>query len=151
MTRVAATRLTRDEYGLQLVEVVKLRAACTRRQVGAVILDEDGRVVATGYNGTAKGQVHCTDGGCPRGAYTHQQIPGLLGNAGHEVRCVAHHAERNAITWALAAEVDLTTSTLYISCRPCPDCHRLATGVGLGRLVWREDPQSSETVWVSLS
>lgn len=121
---------------MALVDVVKLRAACTRRQVGAVILDGDGRVVATGYNGTAKGRVHCTDGGCPRGQYTHDQVPGLLGNAGHEVPCVAKHAERNAITWALDAGVDMTTATLYISCPPCPDCYRLAHGVGLDRVLW---------------
>lgn len=131
-----AARLSRDEYGLALVDVVKLRAACTRRQVGAVILDADGRIAATGYNGTPARAVHCTDGGCPRGAFTHEQIPGLLGNAGHEVPCVAKHAERNAICWALEQGVHMPTSTLYISCPPCPDCLRLASGVGLGRILW---------------
>lgn len=136
MTRVQAARLTRDDYGLALVEVIKLRAACTRRQVGAVILDAAGRIVATGYNGTPAGAVHCTDGGCPRGQYDYDQIPGLLGNGGHEVRCNAHHAERNAICWALEQGTHMPTSTLYISCPPCPDCSRLARGVGLGRVLW---------------
>ncbi len=140
MTGVVAARLTRDEYGLALVEVIKLRAACTRRQVGEVILDAAGRIVATGYNGTAAGEVHCSDGGCPRGAYTYDQIPGLLGNKGHGVPCVARHAEWNAICWALDQGVHMPSSTLYISCAPCPDCHRLAKGVGLGRIVWMDRP-----------
>lgn len=135
-TRVLATRLSRDEYGLALVEVIKLRAACTRRQVGAVILDGDGRIAATGYNGTPAGATHCTDGGCPRGAYTHEAIPGLLGNFGHAVPCVAKHAEWNAIRWALDQNVHMPSSTLYISCPPCPDCWRLAKGVGLGQITW---------------
>lgn len=130
------SRLSRCDYGLALVEVIKLRAACTRRQVGAVILDADGRIVSTGYNGTAKGQVHCPDGGCPRGAFGYEQVPPLLGNDGHEVACVALHAERNAITWALQHSADLKNCTLYISCEPCPDCRRLAKGVALGAVIW---------------
>lgn len=128
-------RMSRDEYGLALVEVVKQRAACTRRQVGAVILDRDGRIAATGYNGTPAGWTHCTDGGCPRGAFGYDQIGPLLGNSGHEVPCIARHAERNAIVWALEHDVHLPTSTLYTSCEPCPDCLRLIGGIGLGRVV----------------
>lgn len=131
-----AERLSRDEYGLALALVVKDRAACTRRKVGAVILDAAGRIAATGYNGTPAGEVHCSDGGCPRGAYTYDQIPGWLGNRGHEVPCLAHHAERNAITWALEHHVRMSTASLYISCAPCPDCLRLARGVGLGQIQW---------------
>lgn len=133
---MSTDRLSRDEYGFALVEVVKARAACTRRQVGAVILDADGRIAATGYNGTPAGATHCTDGGCPRGACTYEQVAPLLGNNGHPIKCVAQHAERNAICWALEHEVHLPSSTLYISCQPCPDCARLAKGVGLGRILW---------------
>lgn len=136
MTGVVAARLTRDQYGLALTDVVKLRAACTRRQVGAVILDAAGRIAATGYNGTAAGAVHCSDGGCPRGAYSHDEIAANLGNAGHQVPCVARHAEWNAICWALDQGVHMPSSTLYISTPPCPDCYRLAHGVGLRRVLW---------------
>lgn len=133
-------RMTRDEYGLALVEVVRQRAACTRRQVGAVILDENGRIVATGYNGTPAGAVHCTDGGCPRGSATH--VPVLPVSAGNgwvgQPACIARHAERNAIVWALEHGAHLATCTLYISCPSCPDCARLAAGVGIGRVVVAE-------------
>ena len=125
------SRLTLDEYGLALAHVVKLRAACTRRQVGAVILGADKRVHATGYNGTPAGEKHCIDGGCPRGAFSYAEIPGFLGNEGHEVKCIAQHAEANAIGWVVmtrlaAAEWVLAQSTLYITCPPCPDCSALA-------------------------
>jgi dCMP deaminase len=118
------TRLSRLDYALALADVVKLRAACTRRQVGAVILDRDGRVGATGYNGTPAGSTHCTDGGCPRGAYGYDQIPGFLGNNGHPVACTALHAEINAAAWALTHDVDPASSLVAITCPPCPDCER---------------------------
>lgn len=131
-----------DEYGLKLADVVKLRAACTRRQVGAVIIGPDKRIEATGYNGLEPGAMECSDGGCPRGAFTHEEIPGLLGNAGHEVPCKARHAEYNAIEWVLAnahPDVDisdwLSRSTIYVTCEPCPDCEALLKEYGL-RVVW---------------
>ena len=137
------TRLSWDEYGVEVAKVVALRAACTRRQVGAVILNPDHRIVATGYNGTASGETHCSDGGCPRGQYSHAEIPPNLGNAGHGVRCVAQHAERNAIDYVLkhheldyeAAVSFLSVCTLYITCAPCPDCAAAADLYGL-RVVW---------------
>ena len=132
----AGTRLTRDEYGHALAVTVSRPAACTRRQVGAVVLDAHKRIAGTGYNGTRSGAVHCTDGGCPRGAFSYDQIPGRLGNRGHDVPCVADHAERNAITEALERGAHLPSCTLYVTCEPCPDCARLASGVGLGRVLW---------------
>lgn len=136
------TRLGIDEYGLAVAAVVARRAACTRRQAGAVIIGPDKRIVATGYNGTAPGAVECTDGGCPRGAFSYEEIPPLLGNAGHAVPCVASHAERNAIDWMLqVVPRDLRVywdHTLYVSSRPCPDCRELATGLGL-RVVFQPE------------
>lgn len=133
-------RLALAPYALQVADVVKLRAACTRRQVGAVILDHAGRIAATGYNGTGAGELHCTDGGCPRGAYDHQQIPGLLGNTGHRIPCVALHAEVNAADWALQLPIDPTTSLVAITCEPCPPCRRRLEHDAWGTVIWRDGP-----------
>ncbi len=54
-----------DDYFMMLAEVVKKRADCTRRQVGAIII-KDKRIIATGYNGTPHKIKNCTDGGCSR-------------------------------------------------------------------------------------
>lgn len=134
-------RLGRVPYALAVADVVKLRAACTRRQVACVILDDAGRIAATGYNGTPAGEVHCTDGGCPRGAFTHDQIPGLLGNHGHDVPCTARHAETNAAEWALEHGTDPATALVAITCPPCVDCAADLRYVGWGTVVWRNrDP-----------
>lgn len=54
-----------DEYFMELASVVKKRADCTRRQVGALIV-KDFRIISTGYNGTPHGIKNCSVGGCER-------------------------------------------------------------------------------------
>ena len=44
-------RITSDEHGVLMAMAVALRADCTRRRVGAIIVDVHGRVVGTGRNG----------------------------------------------------------------------------------------------------
>lgn len=54
-------RISRDEWGLQIAEVTALRGTCLRRQVGCILTDENGIVLATGYNGVARGLSHCNE------------------------------------------------------------------------------------------
>ena len=42
-------RASWDEYFMEIAEIVKTRATCLRRQVGAVIV-KDNRIIKTGYN-----------------------------------------------------------------------------------------------------
>lgn len=58
MTTGAASRTTRpdwDDYFLGVADAVAVRADCRRRQVGAVIVSEDRRIISTGYNGRPRG------------------------------------------------------------------------------------------------
>lgn len=118
-----------DAYGLALARTAALRADCTRRKVGAALMGADHRILALGYNGAPTGRPGCLSAGaCPRGAFTHAEIPGGLGNAGHPVPCIAIHAERNCMEHFLASrggnswERDLDGATLYITDAPCTDC-----------------------------
>jgi len=43
-----------DEYFMEIVELIKTRSTCLRRQVGALIV-KDKRILATGYNGAPMG------------------------------------------------------------------------------------------------
>lgn len=36
-------------------------STCPRRQVGCILLNEDLRIIGSGYNGVAKGQLHCSN------------------------------------------------------------------------------------------
>ncbi len=46
-------RPTWDSYFIQIAHLVKTRATCPRRQVGAVLV-KDRRILATGYNGSPR-------------------------------------------------------------------------------------------------
>jgi dCMP deaminase len=64
-----------DEYYLGIAQAVSLRADCTRRKAGAIIV-KDHRIVGQGYNGAPPGQPGClTASACPRGRhYPHEVI-----------------------------------------------------------------------------
>lgn len=128
-------RATKDEYGLLLARAVAFRADCTRRRVGAVIIDVHGRVVGTGYNGAPPGQPGClTDGACPRGQQTTTDVlPGSSYDTGAG-SCIANHAEANAIMFSDAAS--RRGATIYITDAPCDGCARLLNGSGLTRAVF---------------
>lgn len=128
-------RPTWDEWALALAGAVATRADCTRRQVGAVILDSEHRVVSTGYNGYPSGRPGCaTAGACPRGRKSVAEVapdaPYVGGDAG---QCDALHAEENAVLWARR---DLRGCTLYCTHQPCPNCARFLAGTGIARVVW---------------
>lgn len=63
------TRPDWDMYFLGIAEAVAARGDCTRRQVGAVIADQNHRVISTGYNGSYPGGPSCLAGQCPRGRH----------------------------------------------------------------------------------
>ncbi|MBN2290098.1 MAG: cytidine deaminase, partial [Candidatus Glassbacteria bacterium] len=81
-----------DDYFLKMALLVAERSTCLRHHVGAVIV-RDKRVLATGYNGAAKGVADCLELGCLR---DQRKIPS---GTQHEV-CRAIHAEQNAIIQA---------------------------------------------------
>jgi dCMP deaminase len=124
-----------DTWAMGIAEAVSRRADCTRRQVGAVILDPEHRIVATGYNGYPSGAPGCaSSGACPRGRFTHEQIPPDSPYVGNPTPCEAIHAEENAVLHAGSAR--LAGCTVYVTHAPCPNCARLLAGTGIVRVVF---------------
>ena len=127
-------RPTWDEWALGIAAAVAARADCTRRQVGAVILDPENRVVSTGYNGAPSGAPGCgTAGACPRGRQSYAEVPADSPYLGTASPCEALHAEENAV---MHARVPLRGCTVYVTHRPCPNCERFLRGTGISRIVW---------------
>lgn len=56
-------RPTKDDYFIQMAGLVSTRGTCIRRQVGCVLVNARGHVLATGYNGVAARQPHCRNTG----------------------------------------------------------------------------------------
>jgi len=111
-------------YFLGIALSVARRSTCLRRKFGAVIV-KDNTIVGTGYNGTARGVVNCSEVGC---------IKDLMG-APHGTAydcCPAVHAEENAIINSNRA--DRIGATLFIAgvdrdgaytmALPCKRCQR---------------------------
>lgn len=128
---VPVVRPTWDEYGMLIAQAVSKRAACSRRQVGAVIFDEQHRILSTGYNGVRSGDLNCSDGGCPRGLLSYSDCPPY----GSYSNCKGYHAEHNAIQTAQDRGLGLTGATIYVIHEPCEDCSQRIMEAGIIRVV----------------
>lgn len=124
-----------DQYLLAMAQTASLRGDCTRRQVGCVIADASRRIVATGYNGTTPRAVGCIDGGCPRAISNANPGEGY-----EESRCIALHAEMNAV--AHGEYERMLGGTAYINEPPCYMCQKVLAAAGIVRAVWPDGEMS---------
>lgn len=117
-----------DQYFTEIAQVVSKRAACTRSRVGAVLV-RDNRIVSTGYNGAPAGEVHCTDGGCPRGLLSYEELP----PGSDYSSCIALHAEINCLAYA---RDEARGGTIYITRAPCSWCSKVLQAFGVEKVVY---------------
>jgi dCMP deaminase len=115
---------------MQIAQLVKTRATCPRRSVGAVIV-RDKRILATGYNGAPRGLPHC-----PEGGGEHDWPLGCL-RAGHCIRAL--HAEQNALLQAAMMGIACQGSTMYVTCQPCNNCAKMIINAGIVRVIYEGD------------
>ena len=122
-----------DKYFLGICAAVAERADCTRRKVGAVIVN-DHRIVSTGYNGAPAGHRGClTDGACPRGRMTKEEVlPGSSYDTGPG-SCIGLHAEQNAVIYGDYGK--MRHGIIYVTDYPCAGCLRMVAGAGILRIV----------------
>ena len=64
---MAKDRLSWEEYFMKLAKTVARRGTCDRAYVGCVLVNEENRIVSTGYTGSIKGNPHCDEVGHPMG------------------------------------------------------------------------------------
>ncbi len=134
-----------DQYFLDIAQAVAARAKCTRRRVGAVLVGDDHRIIATGYNGAAPGRPDCLEGACPRGRLSYDEVPGLgdYDRPGAPGFCIAIHAEMNAMLFATR---DTKGATAYITDEPCPGCRKALSAAGIVRAVWPDGELDAEGI-----
>ena len=116
-------RLSKDEYFLKIAKVVSERGTCARRQVGCVLVDSNAHIVATGFNGVAKGLTHCIDIPCEGANYPSGE--GLD-------KCDAIHAELNAFLQLRSMDTSLT---MYTTTTPCRECTKVICNSHVKRVV----------------
>lgn len=122
----AIKRPSFDEYFLGIADAVAVRGDCVSRQIGAVIVGKDRRIVSTGYNGVPPNSEGCLSSPCPR-ATAPSKCPGYSD-------CRSTHAEANALLYADYAKC--VKATLYISDKPCEACLKLIKAARIKRVVW---------------
>jgi dCMP deaminase len=121
-TQAASTRVSWDEYFMNIATVVASRSTCPRKYVGAVIVREK-TILSTGYNGSIRGMPHCSD----------------VGHMMENDHCVATiHAESNAILQAAKNGVMIDGATVYVTASPCWNCFKQIANAGIRRIVYGE-------------
>jgi len=105
-----SARLGVHEYYLRMALLASERGTCSRRKVGAVLVDESNRVLSVGYNGNPSGRSHCIDSPCS----------GAEEKSGEGLdKCEAIHAEISA----LGACRDIQAiHSIYTTTSPCIHC-----------------------------
>jgi dCMP deaminase len=86
------------------------RSTCQRRMVGCILVDINGRVIGTGYNGVPRDEPHCLDEPC--------LAVGMQSGEGLDL-CRAIHAEINALSHC---KDTLAIETVYCTAYPCIHC-----------------------------
>lgn len=156
------------EWGLRIAEVVATRSTCLRRSVGCVLLDRQGRILATGYNGVARGVAHCdhNDGGASVQTRADKILPGLIIQAsgvfayphacpgafaasGTDLDgCHAIHAEQNALIQCRDPD---KIHTCCCTASPCLTCVKLLRNTSCQHIVFREEypHPAAQDLWLS--
>lgn len=115
---------------MEMVRTLEKRTTCIRRGVGCILVDKDNIVLATGYNGVAKGEPHCNEvvRGFGGSAYIPHPCPAANSKSGENLHgCKAIHAEQNAL---LQCSDVRRIRTAYVSCTPCIHCIKLLMNTG---------------------
>lgn len=140
---------------MQMAYLVSQESKCASWKVGAVI-EKNGVILGTGYNGTTSGQDHCTDVGLNRGWGV--KVDGQFVFDSEEDR-VLHstwsdrnevHAEQNAIFFAARhGNTGLDGAKMYVTLSPCPRCVNAIIQSGISTLIYCEEYDRNEPDWAN--
>ena len=127
--------LSWESYFMGIAHLSALRSKDPNTQVGAVIVDENKKVVSIGYNGFPMG---CDD----------DEYPWENEGSSLETKYVyVVHAELNAI---LNSPRTVKGCSIYVSLFPCHECAKAIIQSGIQEIVYESDKYaSSESVLAS--
>lgn len=113
-----------DQYFMEITEMVASRSTCDRAFVGCTLVNEDHRIVSTGYNGSVAGNPHCTD----------------VGHTMRDGHCIATiHAEMNALLYAAREGISVKGTIAYVTHFPCLNCTKALIQAGIREIIYRDD------------
>ncbi len=121
-----------------MAQLTSLRSTCIRRKVGCTLIDSEGCILSIGFNGVAKGELHCNEG---------HPCKGALSPSGKNIDdCLSIHAETNAL---LQCPDISRLNTCYVTCSPCIQCVRLLLNTPCMTIYFIEDypHENAKTLW----
>lgn len=113
-----------DEYFMGVALLSAQRSKDPSTQVGACIVNEDKRIVGTGYNGFPRG---CSDDDFPwarEGEFGDTKYP------------FVSHAELNAV---INATTPLKNCSIYVGLFPCNECAKVIIQAGITEVIYLSD------------
>ena len=119
------SRISKDKVYLDMAMAMAQRSTCLDKQVGCVIVNDRNEVIATGYNGSPRGMIHCIDKGyCVKDKLDDPN------------ECPSAHAEQNAL---LQCRVPEQIHTIYLTLSPCVSCIRIIMNTPCKRIVFQNE------------
>lgn len=142
-------RRDKQNYYLDIAEVVLERGTCLRRNFGSVIVNND-QVISSGYSGAPRGRKNCIDTGkCIRESL---KVP----RGERYELCRSVHSEANAIIHAsrskmLGASIylvgkDVATGGYVENASSCSMCKRLIINAGIHEVIVRRTNDEYVTI-----
>lgn len=133
-------RPTWDEYFMLMAKLAATRSTCLAFPVGAVIV-KNRQVLATGYNGSPSGSIHCTAQG-----FCYEGLSSC--DASKTLPSRAVHAEANAIAQAARHGIATDGATIYVTLEPCIACLKLIISAGIKEVFYETNFNVGEKVIV---
>lgn len=125
-----------NEYFLEIAKTCATRSNCIRAKVGAVIVGEDKKIKATGYNGTPSKVISCVERG-----YCYRIEHKIPSGTQYET-CRSIHAEQNAIIQAGQDRCQNATMYIYGHEMICILCKRFIAQSGIKDVYLKKDEET---------
>ena len=139
------SRVSKNQYYLNIAEEVSRRSTCLCSQFGCIIVRDD-QIISTGYNGAPRGTKDCMElGFCLR------RKMNIASGTQYEL-CRSVHAEQNALINAARAGVSLLGGKIYLFGRkvmdgdeqlirayPCFICKKMILNAGIEEVIANDE------------
>ena len=146
------SRISKQNYYLDIAQTVSERSTCLRRRFGAIIVKND-VIVSTGYNGAPRGRKNCSDL-----AFCRREQMKIPRGERYEL-CRSVHAEANAIIAAPREQMlgaplylvgrDMSTGEIMRDANSCTMCKRMIINAGISQVIIRRDNDTYDTIDVA--
>ncbi len=101
--------------------MIAKRSTCDRAYVGCLLVNKDNRIVSSGYNGSIKGNPHCSE----------------IGHTMRDGHCIATiHAEMNALLYCAKEGIKVDGCVCYVTHFPCLNCTKALIQAGISKIYY---------------